>query len=105
MNCQSLADPPNLLGCACKDKVLKEPPVVAHTMRGVVVDANGKQVAVKSSVGGSSRQMATSLKSKVDAARPTELLDDGPKEPLDATTNQVGFPEGGKKISTEMPIP
>jgi hypothetical protein len=49
--------------------------------------------------------MATSLKSKVDAARPTELLDDGPKEPLDTTTNLVGFPEGGKKISTEMPIP
>jgi hypothetical protein len=45
------------------------------------------------------------LESKADAARPAELLDDGPNEPLDATTNQVGFPEGSKKVSTEMPIP
>jgi hypothetical protein len=34
-----------------------------------------------------------------------ELLDDGPKEPLDTTTNLVGFPEGKKKVSTEMLIP
>ena len=45
------------------------------------------------------------MESKADAARLTELLDDGPKEPLDPTTNLVRFPEGGKKVSTEMPIP
>jgi hypothetical protein len=45
------------------------------------------------------------LESKADAARPVELLDDGPKEPLNATTNLVGFPEGGKKVSTEMTNP
>jgi hypothetical protein len=56
-------------------------------MRGVVVDANGKQVAVKLSVGGSGQRAATSLEGKVDAARPTEPLDDGPKKPLDTTTN------------------
>ena len=45
------------------------------------------------------------MEGKKDAARPTELLDDGPKEPLDATTILVGFPEGSKMVSTEMPIP
>ncbi len=45
------------------------------------------------------------MEGKADAARPTKLLDDGPKEPLGATTNLVGFPEGRKKVSTEMPIP
>jgi hypothetical protein len=54
LNCQTLANPPNLLGCARKDKILKKPPVLAHTTRGVVVDADGKQVAVESSAGGSS---------------------------------------------------
>jgi hypothetical protein len=37
------------------------------------------------------------LEGKVNAARPKELLDDDPKKLLDATTNLVGFPEGGKK--------
>jgi hypothetical protein len=44
--------------------------------------------------------VVTSLESKADAARPTELLDDGPKEPLDATTNLVGFLEGGKDANS-----
>jgi hypothetical protein len=79
LNCQTLAVPPNLLGCAREDKVFKEPPVVAYTTRGVVVDADGKQVAVESSTGGSSLRAAISLESKADAARPMELLDDGPK--------------------------
>jgi hypothetical protein len=74
-------------------------------MRDGVVDADSKQVAVKLSAGGSDQWAATSLEGKVDAARPTELLDDGPKEPLDATTNLVGFLEGSKKVSIEMPIP
>ncbi len=104
MNHQTLADPPNLLGQACKDKVLKKAPVVAHTTRGMVIDANGKQVAVKLSTGSNGRQAATSLEGKANAARPTEPLDDGPKEPLNSTINLVGFPEVGKKVSTEMPI-
>jgi hypothetical protein len=104
LNCQTLADPPKLLGRAREDKVLKKVPVDAHATRGMVVNADGKQVAVESSAGGSSQRVATSLESKVDAARPTEPLDDGPKKPLDKTTNLVGFPEGGK-VSTEMPIP
>jgi hypothetical protein len=53
LNCQTLADPPSLLGHAHKDKVLKKVPVVAHAKRGRAVDANGKQVAVTSSTGGS----------------------------------------------------
>jgi hypothetical protein len=77
LNRQTLADPPNLLGCARKDKVLKKLPVVTHTTRGMVVDAKGKQVAVKSGAGGSGQWAATSLEGKADAARPTELLDDG----------------------------
>jgi hypothetical protein len=36
-----------------KDKVLKKAPVIAHATRGTVVDANGKQVAVKLSMGSS----------------------------------------------------
>jgi hypothetical protein len=44
------------------------------------------------------------LEGKAGAARPIELLDDEPKKPLDATTNLEGFPVGGKKVSTEMPI-
>jgi hypothetical protein len=43
------------------------------------------------------------LEGKADAARPTEPLDDGPKKPLDATTNLEGFPEGSKKVNTETP--
>jgi hypothetical protein len=43
----------------------------------VVVNANGKQVTVKSGAGGSGQWAATSLEGKADAARPTELLDDG----------------------------
>jgi hypothetical protein len=105
LNHQTFAEPPNLLGHACEDKVLKKAPVVAYTTRGMVVDADGKQVIVKLSTDRSGCWVATSLEGKVDAVRPMELLDDGPKEPLDATTNLVGFPEGGKKVSTEMPIP
>jgi hypothetical protein len=71
----------------------------------MVVDTGGKRVAVKSNMDGSGRRAVTSLEGKADAARPTEPLDDGPKEPLNAITNLVGFPEGGKKESTEMPIP
>ncbi len=60
MNHQTLADPPNPLGRAREDKVLKAP-VVAHATRGMVVDANGKRVAVESSAGGSCQRAVTSL--------------------------------------------
>jgi hypothetical protein len=65
----------------------------------MVVDADGKRVAVKSSAGSSGRWAVSSFAGKADAARLMEPLDDGPKKPLNVTTNLVGFPEGVKKVS------
>jgi hypothetical protein len=87
LNHETFANPPSLLGRALEDRVLKKAPVIAHKTKGLVVDANGKQLAVKLSTDSSGKWAATSLEGKVDAARPKEPLDDGPKEPLDATTN------------------
>jgi hypothetical protein len=63
---KSLADSAHALSRAGENKVLKEVLVVAHAMGGVVVDANGKQVCIKPSLGrGAARTIC--LKGKVAA--------------------------------------
>ncbi len=90
-----------MLCCASKNKVLEDAIVVAHATGGMVVDADGERIAVKTNV--VAGQRASGLKGKPHkSARPMDGVhpfDGGAEDGLNATTNLEGEPEGGEEVS------
>ena len=84
-----------------QNEVLEDALVVAHATGGMVVDADGKRIAVEPNV--VAGQRASGLEGKPHkGARPTDGMhpfDGGAEDGLNVTTNLEGEPEGGKEVS------
>ncbi len=94
-----------------ENEVLEQVLVIAHAMEGVVVNANSKQVSVKS-CSGQCMAWAIGLKGK-GAAQEDELLGmaegmeprhDSAQDHLDSTTNLVGLPQKRGEVSSPTPF-
>jgi hypothetical protein len=95
------ADAPNLLCCVRENEALKDVLVIAHAMGGMVVDADGEQIAVEPNV--VAGRQASGLEGKPhEGAWPTDGMhpfDGSAEDGLNATTNPEGEPESGEEVS------
>ncbi len=84
--------------------------VIAHATRGVVIHADGKPVAVKArahAVGGAiclESKGPTSHPSQDRVAKNTKPFYDKAEASFNATTNLVGLPKEGEKVSAPAPL-